>query len=166
MDEPITYDTDFYGWSRQQAAVLRRMADRPDLPNDFDLEHVAEEIEGVGDEQRYAVQSFIRLIFVHLLKAAAVDSPRLRAGWFAEIVNFHAEISGRYSRSMRRDIDVALLWRRAFKQARLALESHGDALGLPPDLDCPFDLDDFLAEEFDSAAALGRILLLAPEDKK
>jgi hypothetical protein len=41
-----------------QAAVLRRMAANPAaLPNDLDLERVAEEIEEVGNEQLYAVES-------------------------------------------------------------------------------------------------------------
>ena len=28
IDERSTYDEDFYGWSQQQAGVLRRLADR------------------------------------------------------------------------------------------------------------------------------------------
>jgi Domain of unknown function DUF29 len=163
MDERITYDDDFYGWSQQQAAVLREMAGRRDLPNALDLEHVAEEIEGVGDEQRNAVQSYIRLIFVHLLKAASVNRPQLRAGWYAEITNFHAEMLGRFSRSMRQEIDIPLLWRRAFRQAALSLQGHGDELRVPSDADCPFDLDDFLHEEFDFEAAVERVLALLPE---
>jgi hypothetical protein len=35
MDERVSYDEDFYGWSQQQAAVLREMAGRRDLPNEM-----------------------------------------------------------------------------------------------------------------------------------
>jgi hypothetical protein len=163
MDDHITYRDDFYGWSRRQAAVLRGMAARSDLPNDLDLEHVAEEIEDVGNEQRNAVQSHIRLIFVHMLKAASVERQELRAGWYAEIVNFHNEILGRSSNSMRQDIDVALLWRRAFKQARLDLRSRGEDLLVHSGSECPFVLDDLLDEEFDAEAALERVVALRPD---
>jgi hypothetical protein len=163
MDERVSYDEDFYGWSQQQAAVLREMAGRRDLPNALDLEHVAEEIEGVGDEQRNAVQSYIRQIFVHLLKAASVRNPELQAGWYDEIANFHGDLLIRFSRSMRQEIDVPLLWRRAVKQARLSLQRHGDQLRIKPSAACPFTLDDFLEEDFNSEAAVERILNLSPD---
>jgi hypothetical protein len=121
MDDHITYRDDFYGWSRRQAAVLRGMAARSDLPNDLDLEHVAEEIEDVGNEQRNAVQSHIRLIFVHMLKVASVERQELRAGWYAEIVNFHNEILGRSSNSMRQDIRCGAALAASFQA------SHGPA---------------------------------------
>jgi hypothetical protein len=48
MDDQVTYKEDFYGWSQRQAATLRRLAGKRDLPNDLDLDHVAEEIEDVA----------------------------------------------------------------------------------------------------------------------
>jgi hypothetical protein len=58
MDQAALYEEDIYAWSQHQAAVLRRMAANPAaLPNDLDLERVAEEIEEVGNEQLYAVES-------------------------------------------------------------------------------------------------------------
>ena len=65
-DQPVDnlYDTDIYAWSQQQAAVLRDLASRPDLPNELDLQHVAEEIEDVGISELNAVRSFLRLCFV------------------------------------------------------------------------------------------------------
>ena len=64
------YDTDILAWSQRQAAVLRDLAARRDLPNELDLDHVAEEIEDVGRSELNAVQSFIRLCLVHIVKAA------------------------------------------------------------------------------------------------
>jgi Domain of unknown function DUF29 len=48
MDRPVSYDDDFLAWSEQQAAALRGLAGRRGLPNELDLEHVAEEIEDLG----------------------------------------------------------------------------------------------------------------------
>ena len=42
------YDNDVYAWAEQQAAVLRGLAARRDLPNELDLANVIEGIEDVG----------------------------------------------------------------------------------------------------------------------
>src|SRR5829696_10355973 len=44
MDRRSLYDDDIYAWTQQQAEALRRLAEtRRDLPNELDLENVAEE---------------------------------------------------------------------------------------------------------------------------
>src|SRR3954454_13429718 len=65
MDQPASYDEDFLAWSEQQAAVLRELAGRRGLPNELDLEHVAEEIEDLGRAEFNAVKSYIRQILAH-----------------------------------------------------------------------------------------------------
>ncbi|MFL5166125.1 MAG: DUF29 family protein, partial [Microvirga sp.] len=68
MDRSL-YDEDAHAWAQQQADALRRLARTGrDLPNELDLENVAEEIEDVGIAQRSSAESFIRQIFVHLIK--------------------------------------------------------------------------------------------------
>ncbi len=48
------YEDDFFAWTRMQAKELRRFArTRPNLP--LDLEHLAEEIADLGQEQRNAL---------------------------------------------------------------------------------------------------------------
>jgi len=69
MDVSTLYDEDICAWAEQQMASLRRLAaSRRDLPNELDLENIAEEIEDVGHAQRSAAESFIRMIFVYLIK--------------------------------------------------------------------------------------------------
>ena len=76
------YEEDFYAWTRDQAAALRRMAkDRWNGP--LDLEHLAEEIEDVGSERRDAVRSQVRRIIEHLLKLEH-SRARRSAGRLAE----------------------------------------------------------------------------------
>ena len=49
MDGHATYEDDVYAWSLEQAAALPHLAEtRRDLPNEFDFENIAEEIETVG----------------------------------------------------------------------------------------------------------------------
>jgi hypothetical protein len=161
MDERIAYDEDFYGWSQQQAAALRDLARRRDLPNELDLEHVAEEIRDVGNAELNSVRSFLRNLLAHVIKAASGTRPEPVAYWRREIVNFHLELIGRYSPSMRQNIDLHDLWELAIRQAAADLEVHGETIrpGLPAN--CPFGLDELVQRDFEARAAISRVADLA-----
>lgn len=58
-----SYDDDFYGWTVEQADLLR--AGRT---SDADLNNIAEEIETLGRSEAAALRSSFRLIASHLLK--------------------------------------------------------------------------------------------------
>jgi len=58
-----TYETDFLDWTQEQSALLRARH-----WEELDLEHLAEEIEDLGREQKLALQSLLRQILLHLLK--------------------------------------------------------------------------------------------------
>lgn len=57
-----TYHTDFYLWTQQQAALLRQ-----GYFSQVDIEHIAEEIESMGRNDRRAMGSHLRNILMHLL---------------------------------------------------------------------------------------------------
>src|SRR5918999_5295845 len=69
-----TYDTDFYAWTQTQAAALRAK----DVAA-LDLEHLAEEIESLGKRDRRAVESYLEVILLHLLKWAYQSARRGRS---------------------------------------------------------------------------------------
>lgn len=58
-----TYETDFVGWSEQQAQLLREHR-----WHDLDLEHLIEEVSELGKSQRDAITSQLVRIMIHLLK--------------------------------------------------------------------------------------------------
>lgn len=125
MDRRSLYDEDIYAWAQQQAATLRRLAEtRHDLPNELDLENVAEEIEDVGAAQLGAAESFIRHILVHLIKLAAVPNGPPSKHWRKELISFHNELLAKLKPSMWHRIDLDLLWQRAIKEARASLEAE------------------------------------------
>ena len=150
MADTDLYETDILAWSEQQADALRELAARRDLPNALDLTHVVEEIEEVGQSELNAVKSFIRLVLGHAIKCRVdPDAPSVRH-WHAEIGNWQSELQDRLSPSMRRRIDLDMLWGRAVRQAELDLlardcEAHvivaAVALRGTP---CPILLDDLL----------------------
>jgi hypothetical protein len=65
----IRYEDDFYSWSQEQAAALRRAAAvRVNLPDPLDFANLAEEIESLGLEQLRELYSRYRVLLLHLLK--------------------------------------------------------------------------------------------------
>ena len=79
MGDRTLYDEDILVWSEQQAAALRSLASRRDLPNELDLANVIEEIEDVGRSEFHTVESLIENILTHLLLLAAdPDAPATR----------------------------------------------------------------------------------------
>ena len=59
MGDRTLYDEDILVWSEQQAAALRSLASRRDLPNELDLANVIEEIEDVGRSEFHAVDELM-----------------------------------------------------------------------------------------------------------
>ena len=57
------YDTDFYAWANEQAALLR--AGRL---SEADIENIAEEIESMGRSERSELVNRLTVLLVHLLK--------------------------------------------------------------------------------------------------
>jgi len=158
MSGSTLYDEDILRWSEQQAEIIRRLGSaRRDLPKDLDIENVAEEIESVGRSELAAVESFLELILVHLIKLATEPDAAAARHWRAEIFGFHGGMWRRYSPSMKQRIDLDLLWRRACEQMLLASEGpqHAAIAGLPEA--SPFMLDAFLGERLDADRLAGRL---------
>jgi hypothetical protein len=157
MPHSALYDDDILLWSEQQAEIVRRLGrTRRDLPNEFDVENVAEEIESVGRSELAAVENQLQNILVHLIKLAAEPESPAARHWRGEILAFHSDIRRRYAASMRQKIEFEALWRLACEQATLALpEGNAVAASLPPN--APFSLDDFTVDRIDAVSLADRL---------
>ena len=61
------YDTDFYGWTQEQATKLRKLlVERSNL--DLDIENILEEIDSLGRSNYHQLVSRLEEIAIHLLK--------------------------------------------------------------------------------------------------
>ena len=61
------YETDFYGWTQEQAGKLRKLlAERSNL--DLDIENILEEIDSLGRSDYHQLVSRFEEIAIHLLK--------------------------------------------------------------------------------------------------
>jgi hypothetical protein len=122
------YDQDFFLWTQEQAAALRR-AKNSNLP--LDWENLAEEIDSLGTSQRAELNSHIRRILRHLFKLATSPATGPRVGWRASIRDARADIDQllETSPSLRREID-GIVRKQTITAAKLAtddLERFGEA---------------------------------------
>ncbi len=149
---PVSYDEDFYAWTREQAAALRHLAAmRPNLPVELDLENLAEEVEGLGREQRSEVEGYIEQILEHLILLAWSPGRAERFAWQNIVDRARGEVGRRLTPSLRAEIEarVADFYGHARRCAEHVLRHrHEDEiLGALPDI-CPWTLEDILAESF------------------
>jgi hypothetical protein len=64
--ERSLYQSDYYAWTRQQAAELRKLA-AARANTTLDLENLAEEVDSLGRSDLATVRSQLRRIIEHLL---------------------------------------------------------------------------------------------------
>jgi hypothetical protein len=135
------HDTDFYGWTQEQAGILRATS-----PADtrLDIDNLAEEIEGMGRAEVLAISSLLRQTLIHLLKSALEPESQTLSRWFEEIVTFQGDAVLAFSPGLKQRLDLEKIWRVACNGATRTLE-------LPST--CPLSLDDLLDPEFDPGAA-------------
>lgn len=135
------YETDFYAWTQEQAAMLRRLAAER-ANTELDLEHLAEEIESVGGSDRKQVRSRLTTILTHLLKIAYSPAYEPLNGWRGTVRVQRRDLLDtlEQSPSLRRVVqdEFARCYGDAAEDARL---SHIDLSLAPIPTTSPFDLD-------------------------
>jgi hypothetical protein len=144
------YKDDFYAWTRDQAAALRRLADQR-WNGPLDLLLLAEEVEDLGSEQQNAVLSQLERIMEHLLKLEHSRHSEPRRQWMISVNSARGEIARRMTPTIRKHIEPVLpdLYRHSRRNGELALldqEEPEAARALPAS--CPFALDGLLADEW------------------
>jgi hypothetical protein len=135
------YEQDFYTWAKTQAAHVRAKAWHA-----LDVEHVAEELESLGNEQAHAVESHLANLVLHLLEL--IYQRQRRRGWVQSINNARREIALRLKRNpgLQHDLPDFLAWayprarKDATKESRLPLAMFPEA--------CPWTLEQILDEDF------------------
>jgi hypothetical protein len=128
------YERDFYAWTKDQAAALRKLAaERWNGP--LDLERLAEEIEDVGSDRRDAVLSQVERLMLHLpkLEHSQSDRPRRR------------KLTATLRAAVDEELDAS--YRHARRHAVAAMIEYGerDAARELPEA-CPYTLDQLTDE--------------------
>jgi len=132
-----TYETDFYLWTQQQAALLRQGEfNRVDL----DLANIAEEIESMGKRDRRSVSSYLQNVLLHLLKWR-YQPERRGTSWRLSIRNGRRQIKQLILESPSLKPQLPAIVQEEYLAAR---ENAADETGLPlttfPE-ECPFTIE-------------------------
>jgi hypothetical protein len=140
-----TYDHDFYSWALESAQALRerRFAE-------LDIEHIAEELEDMGQGRKRALESQLTRLITHLLKWHYQPEARPWCGnsWRASIRDARREIQ----RILRDNPGLKPKLRGAFEDAYTSAVDWAIAeTNLPESrfpADCPWSLEQTMDEEF------------------
>ena len=142
MPSPTTYDTDFYLWTQQQAALLRQ-----GQTMELDMANLAEEIEDMGKNNRLALESALSNVIMHLLKWR-YQPERRGTSWKLYIRNGRRQIEKRLKNSPSLKPQLPVIVQEEYPPAR---ENAADETGLPfstfPD-QCPFTVEQLLDVEY------------------
>ncbi len=136
------YDMDFYGWTQEQAAKLRKLLlERSNL--DLDLEHIAEEIDSLGRSDRREVHSRLARIIEHLLKLEDSTLAEPRRQWRNSVRSARDSLAEHFAESpslyAARHDELASAYAKAVR--RLSGNLIELCMDSPPRT-CPYDLDD------------------------
>jgi hypothetical protein len=148
--ERLLYETDYYAWTKQQAAELRAMA-AARTNSTLDLENLAEEVESLGRGDLATVRSQLRRIIEHLLKLEYSPTAEPRFGWRESVIEARDMITDIMTASLARDARAGLP--RTYQQARrrtdATLRRYGEreaAEALPTS--CPYSFEQILDQDW------------------
>jgi hypothetical protein len=129
------YDADLVLWSREQAELLRRMGAGERVNDQVDWEHVAEEIESLGNSDRRDVRSRIHTVLRHLIKLQVSPADQPRKGWRRTVAEQRVQIERLIedSPSLRQFVPEAI--RKEMPSARDMALSDLDDFGEQPQAD-------------------------------
>jgi len=142
------YETDFYEWTQEQAAKLRKLqAERVNL--DLDLENIAEEIESVGKSDRRELHSRLARIVEHLLKLGESTLWEPRRGWQNSVRAERNSLVKLFKQSPSLRLAAAEELEDAYDHAARRLAHQIIELGMDPlPITCPYELDQVLDLEW------------------
>jgi hypothetical protein len=140
--ESTDYEQDYYAWLMESAELLRE-----GRLHHLDTVHLAEELEDMGKSERRAIESYLKVLIVHLLKWC-YQPERRGASWELSIANARDALTRRLSDSpsLRAQLPDLVQVRYANARRHAALET-GLAIETFP-VDCPLTVEQLLDDAF------------------
>ncbi len=141
------YETDFVKWAEEQATLLTER--RFDL---LDLDNLIEEVDDLAGRHRDALQSYLRVIMIHMLKLVyATGSRDPERTWRRSIRNARKAIRRLIDNHPSLSTHLEPMSHRAYQyateDAHDELNDYGDDHEAFPAA-CPWTLDELIDHEF------------------
>ena len=147
------YQTDYYAWTKQQAAELRKLA-ATRANTALDLANLAEEVESLGRSDLATARSQLRRIIEHLLKLEHSPAAEPRFGWRESVIEARDVIPDVITATLRREFeaDLAKSYQQGRRRAEAALLRHGasEAARALPAI-CPYSFDQIVGHDWSPA---------------
>ncbi|MCW7761437.1 DUF29 domain-containing protein [Photorhabdus luminescens] len=136
------YDSDFYGWTREQAGLLRS-----GNLNQLDRENLSEEIESMGNSQRNELESLLEVLFLHLLKWQ-FQSERQYRSWKLTIEGQRRKIVRRLKKNPSLKSELSEISSDAYGDAIIAAERETNIRRSVFPETCPWTFEQIMDEKF------------------
>lgn len=142
MQDHVSHDSDFYAWTMKNAALLKN-----GNLNEIDAVNIAEELEDMGNSNKRALISHLKVLIVHLLKYK-FQAERIGASWENTIEEQRLQIQSLLQESPSLKYRLDEKFDEAYKLAvlRAATEMGIKKAMLPAT--CPFLLEQCLNVDF------------------
>lgn len=136
------YDSDFFGWTRQQAELLKS-----GRLSDLDTEHLIEEIEAMGRSERRELTRRLEVLLTHLLKWRYQPEFRGRS-WRLTIIEQRRRIAKLLAANPSLKPEIENCFLDAYDDARFgAMKETGLSLESFPE-QSPFELGKVLNSDY------------------
>ena len=136
------YDSDFYGWTQEQANLLRSGS-----LSELDTQNLLEEIESMGRSERRELESRLEVLLAHLLKWKYQEGHRSRS-WTLTIISQRQKINRclKESPSLKHKLNESL--EGAYSDAIIAAERETQiSRNVFPDT-CPWTFEQIMDTNF------------------
>jgi len=148
--ERSLYRTDYYAWTKQQAAALRALA-AAHVDTTLDLQNLAEEVESLGRSDFATIRSQLRRIIEHLLKLEHSPAADPRFGWRESVVEARDVFADVITATLRREVEADLpkTYEQGRRRTEVALRKQGEhetAKALPAS--CPYSFDQIVSHDW------------------
>jgi serine phosphatase RsbU (regulator of sigma subunit) len=137
---PIDYESDFYGWTQQQAHLLRTKE-----INQIDWNHLAEEIEDMGRSEKRQLESRLEILIMHLLKWQFQPNFRSRS-WQLTIKEQRLRLEKLLQENPSLKSSLSDVSQKIYPLAVISAEKETGLSSFPET--CPYNLTEILATEF------------------
>jgi hypothetical protein len=136
------YDQDFYAWANEQAALLRagKLAAA-------DIEHIAEEIESMGETEKRELVNRLAILLLHLLKWRF--QPGLRGnGWRLTIEEQRYRLADHLADNPSLVATLPTSTANAYRLALVEAERETGLARATFPSGCPWTFDQLIADDF------------------
>lgn len=136
------YEEDYHLWSLENARLMREKK-----LSDLDLENIVEELESMGKQERGKLESFLNILFLHLLKWQYQPSFQSRS-WSLSIAEHRKRAKDHLKENPSLKGHLANIVKHAYEYSRYeAARETGLALKKFP-VDMPFTIDEALTDDW------------------